>query len=164
MTMLRLILLIGLLSTGAWAQTPNPSTAQGAFDTLKALVGDWRMPTKRGPIQLNFKLVARGSVLVETFVTPSGKTSLTLYHLDNQALIATHYCPQGNQPRLRWTPKASGLHFSFRDATNLKDGASHLHDMVIEHAGATLKKIETYHTAGKPDVSTLTFARVPATR
>jgi hypothetical protein len=46
-------------------------------------------------------------------------------------LLATHYCPQGNQPRLALAGRdTSGLHFVFRDATDLEPAKeSHQHDL-----------------------------------
>ncbi len=60
---------------------------------------------------------------------------MTLYHLDGDSLLATHYCPQGNQPRLKLSPVSTPnqLSFHFLDATNLSDmGDSHQHSLGFE--------------------------------
>ncbi|MFO0449109.1 MAG: hypothetical protein ACK52I_10710, partial [Pseudomonadota bacterium] len=43
----------------------------------------------------------------------------------------THYCPQGNQPRLELAGRdTSGLHFTLRDVTDLEPTSeSHQHDL-----------------------------------
>ena len=57
---------------------------------------------------------------------------MTIYTMDGDALVLTHYCPQGNQPRLRFDRSDSdGRHwFRFVDGTGLQDPAGgHLHVM-----------------------------------
>jgi hypothetical protein len=70
-------------------------------------------------------------VLVESWEARGKPHSLTLYHRDGAALLATHYCPQGNQPRLALAGRdTDGLHFAFRDATDLYPATeSHQHDL-----------------------------------
>lgn len=141
------------------ASPGNAAPAGAAFETLKTLVGNWQMKTRRGPIRLNYRLFASASVLVETFVTPSGNASLTLYHLDGHTLMATHYCPQGNQPRLRWTGQAGDLRFEFLDATGLEAEEAYLRSFTVRVGPKTLTKVETYWADGARDTSTLTFHR-----
>ena len=75
--------------------------AAAAFDQLKTLVGTWRNADRpESPLRIRFCLTAGGSVLVESWEANGKPHSLTLYHRDGPALLATHYCPQGNQPRL----------------------------------------------------------------
>jgi hypothetical protein len=109
-----------------------PAPANAAFDQLKQLVGRWR-PADRadGSLTIHFTLTAGGTVLVESWERASGEPhSLTLYHRDGDTLLATHYCPQGNQPRLALAGRdAQGLHFTFRDATDLDPAESHQHDL-----------------------------------
>ncbi|HEY6066377.1 MAG TPA: hypothetical protein VIY96_09490 [Thermoanaerobaculia bacterium] len=47
---------------------------------------------------------------------------LTVFHLDGDRLLLTHYCVARNQPRLEATeisPDLSTITFTFRDGTNL---------------------------------------------
>ena len=59
-------------------------------------------------------------------------TMLTVYHLDGDRLLLTHYCMEGNQPRMRAQPfhaETGELEFQFLDATNLKGPkAGHMHN------------------------------------
>ena len=67
------------------------------FERLQSLVGAWRGTWSDGrPVGLTYRLSAGGTVLVETWALSPTRESLTLYHMDNGALLATHYCPQGN--------------------------------------------------------------------
>jgi len=57
---------------------------------------------------------------------------LTVYHLDGDRLLLTHYCMAGNQPRMQarsFNPESGELEFQFLDATNLTAaGTGHMHD------------------------------------
>jgi hypothetical protein len=111
---------------------PTPVAAAAAFDQLKSLVGTWRNADRPdSPLRIHFYLTAGGTVLVESWEARGQPHSLTLYHRDGPALLATHYCPQGNQPRLALAGRdANGLHFAFKDATDLDPAKeSHQHDL-----------------------------------
>jgi hypothetical protein len=103
--------LLGLVA--AVAACASPASAQAlrpdqAFQSLKALVGDWQGRTAAGRTFLvSYRLIANDSVLVESWTMSPTRTSMTVYHMDGDALIATHYCPQGNQPRLQYRPEFS---------------------------------------------------------
>ncbi|GAA4023964.1 hypothetical protein GCM10022280_25960 [Sphingomonas swuensis] len=135
-------LLIALQLAGA-VPTPTPEAktavnAEEAFSQLKAMVGEWRpADDPASPLRIRFYLTARGSVLVESWEARGKPHSLTLYHRDGAALIATHYCPQGNQPRLALHGRdKNGLHFALRDITDLDAATeSHQHDLWIDPAG-----------------------------
>ena len=140
--MIFLIALIAsaLITTHASAQpdaaatvaSPEKISAEEAFAQLTRMVGTWRPADKpESPIRIRFYLTARGTVLVESWEARGQPHSLTIYHRDGEALLATHYCPQGNQPRLALAGRdPSGLHFVFRDATDLDPAKeSHQHDL-----------------------------------
>lgn len=98
-----------------------------AFTKLSGLVGNWTGKSGSGrEHKVNYRLTAGGTVLVETWSLSSGRESMTLYHLDGERLLATHYCPQGNQPRLMLMPGDGRLNFAFLDGSNLQvPGKSH---------------------------------------
>ena len=134
-------LIISALVTGqAYAQPDLPAAhaapekvrAEDAFAQLTRMVGTWRPADKpESSLRIRFYLTAGGTVLVESWEAGGKPHSLTLYHRDGQALLATHYCPQGNQPRLALAGREkSGLHFVFRDATDLESATEkHQHDL-----------------------------------
>ena len=112
--------------------SPEAVTADDAFTQLSRMVGIWRPADKpESPLRIHFYLTAGGTVLVESWEARGKPHSLTLYHRDGPALLATHYCPQGNQPRLVLAGRdAGGLHFAFKDATDLDPAKeSHQHDL-----------------------------------
>jgi hypothetical protein len=116
---------------------PAPVAAAVAFDQLKTLVGTWRPAGKPdSPLRIRFYLTAGSTVLVESWEARGKPHSLTLYHRDGPALLATHCCPQGNQPRLALAGQdGGGLHFAFKDATDLHRATeSHQHDLWFDLA------------------------------
>ena len=130
------------------------SPAATAFTQLSTLVGTWRNADQPdSALRIRFTLTAGGTVLVESWERADGKPhSLTLYHRDGPALIATHYCPQGNQPRLALAGRDPlGLHFTFRDATDLDAGESHQHDLWLDLADPNHPvRTEVYSSAKGP--------------
>jgi hypothetical protein len=85
--------------------------------------------------------------------------------MDGEELLATHYCPLGNQPRLQFKrnePETSVLSFTFRDATNLPDPArAHQHSFWIRIlSDASFERSETYVENGEGGSETITYTRV----
>jgi hypothetical protein len=117
----KLILLAGSLALTA-VQGADPVNARTAFAQLQTLVGEWEGKTEAGrSLKVSYRLTANNTVLVETWTLGPQRESLKLYHMDNESLIATHYCPVGNQPRLRFKEGGSTslFVFEFVSATNL---------------------------------------------
>lgn len=128
----------GLVSAGD-AATPDsktPSNATMAFDKLKGLVGQWEGTTDKGKVTTTYELVAGGSALLERVNIPGGGEMPTVYHLDGNRLLLTHYCTAGNQPTLQaetFDPASNELRFRFVKATNLASpNAGHMHDAVFK--------------------------------
>jgi hypothetical protein len=145
-----------------------PLRPYSAFDSLKALVGDWQGRTEGGRTFLvSYRLIANGTALVETWTMSPTRTSMTVYHMDGaDTLMATHYCPQGNQPRLQYRPEISGrrLEFSFRDATSLQNlNGAHQHAFWIEigPGAGVFSRNETYLEDNEAGSETTTFTRIP---
>jgi hypothetical protein len=154
------LLLVGPLAASA-AEPPD------AFGRLKTLVGDWEARTPKGStVRVCYRLVSNDSVLVQSFFTSSGKETLTVFHRDGKRLLATHYCAQGNQPRLKLEdppkdPASPALVFSFLDATDLATASAvHLTRLELRLTGAgRYTEIETYSENGKEEATTLEFER-----
>lgn len=145
----------------------TPLKAGQAFENMKSLVGVWKKERGKSPeFSVSFELIANDTVLVETWLRNDKKHSVTLYHLDNNNLMATHYCPQGNQPRLKLAKNAtySDLRFKFFDATNLASVAnSHQHSLGFEFSDDSneILRRESYISANGEDFSELRLVRSP---
>lgn len=141
---------------------PVVSPAATAFQRLSGLVGTWRNAEQpQSSLRIHFYLTAGGSVLVESWERAEGKPhSLTLYHRDGADLIATHYCPQGNQPRLALATSGKRLAFAFRDASDLNAGEFHLHDLSFNLTDPNkLVRSETYREDEKSEDTVLRLNR-----
>ena len=108
--------------------------AEQAFKQLTSLVGTWKGRFSDGrEHSVNYRLTAGGTVLVETWTLSKVRESMTLYHLDGDTVMATHYCPQGNQPRLVLASNEDKMNFAFRDGSNLNvSGKSHQHSFWLQ--------------------------------
>lgn len=110
--------------------------APSSFEEMATLVGNWKREGQDGSkFHIEFELTASNSVLIERWVSRGKTHSLTLYHRDKADVVATHYCPQGNQPRMRMTTPdgASKIRFDFWDATNLVNPTdNHQHQLSFD--------------------------------
>ncbi len=93
----------GLLAVPAvWAdtQTAVGTDAAAAFARLKGLVGEWEANADVGKARLVYELTGGGSAVVERESAENMPVMMTVYHLDGNRLLLTHYCMAGNQPRM----------------------------------------------------------------
>lgn len=139
-----------ILTCAAGAGAPatadeGPSTSAIHFERIAALAGEWKVQ-ESASLRIVFEPTAGGSVIVERWMRGERMHSMTVYHLDGERLIATHYCPQGNQPRLVASPADDGeTRFTFLDATGLDPDESFQHDLSFRwNADGTVSRAETY--------------------
>jgi hypothetical protein len=110
---------------GSEEARPDSEAAHRIFDRFAKLAGEWRGRSTAGwSDRTMFRVIAAGSVVVETseFEAHPGETMMTMYHLDGDRMMLTHYCVARNQPRLQAVSVDSGVKrviFTFRDGTNL---------------------------------------------
>ena len=152
-----------LLSGVASAQKES-SKGQGAaaFEKLKSLAGEWQGQGPHGMTKFSYQIVAGGSAVLETMMPHDEPSMITLYHLDGDRLMLTHYCSSGNQPRMRAEAAAGeikSLDFTFVDVTNLSPpSAGHMHKLAITFQGrGHFTQVWTWRQEGKdmPTIFTL---------
>jgi len=146
MKSLRIMLSVAVLSLSAMAFAQSDahrhaapsdapkSDAQKSFDQLKALAGTWHASiTTDPPVKemgdgkmgdVSLRVTSRGNALVHE-MGEAGKPEdptkydhpVTMFYLDNDRLILTHYCDAGNRPRMaaRVPPDGKTLEFDFLD-------------------------------------------------
>ena len=143
------------------------SKAEPGFDMLKSLVGEWQGEGPDGsPVQLTYELFSGGSALVEKMEPEGDQSSMvTVYHLDGDNLMMTHYCSAQNQPRMRAEPVKGGVEkidFSFVDATNLSDPSDgHMAGLVVSFLDDDhITQEWTFLAEGKKSPWTFEFERV----
>ena len=160
------IIAIALLATAANAQPDEKRESLAPpqqFELIRSWEGRWQV-AETPALQIVFEATARGSTMVERWETSAGLHSMTVYHMDGDALIATHYCPQGNQPRLESRSASSAeIRFAFRDVTDLDAGESHTHALWFTPAAdGTMRRSEVYRgDDGVQDPSHYTLSRQP---
>lgn len=172
-TSLKAVCLLLLALLPAWSNAAAPErAAANAFERLSTLVGAWEGTFADGRRHsVTYRLTAAGTALVETWTLGSGRESMTVYHRDGEHLLADHYCPQGNAPRLQLAGigAADRLSFEFRDGTNLQvEGKAHQHAFWISMQGANVfMRGETYVENGDTSVDggqdeAVTYTRIAA--
>jgi hypothetical protein len=101
--------------------------ATSGFQKLQSLAGRWEGKDDEGKaVKTEFKLVAGGTAVLETLAASGMEEMLTVYSMDGESILLTHYCPTNNQPRMRAHPQTSQIRqlvFSFQDAGNLPNPA-----------------------------------------
>jgi hypothetical protein len=130
---------MAMLSLASARADEPQSPAVSWLTRLKALEGEWKGTTPGGkPVRLSYKSIAGGTAVMEVFSYgdgPGAKSMYTIYHLDGDHLMLTHYCVSNNQPRMRAelpSKEQDVLRFSFVDATNLNDPkAGHMHRAML---------------------------------
>jgi hypothetical protein len=114
---LGLFLILLSFTTAALAQ----SAAQKSFEQLKALAGTWEGTMGGGSIHVSLRVTSMGNTLMHEMRGPGPDDPITMFHLDGDRLLLTHYCDAGNQPRMLATvsPDGKTIVFNFVEATNL---------------------------------------------
>jgi hypothetical protein len=115
-------LLVGCASTGPKAAGVASASTAADFERIKSLAGTWQAPGPDGSMQVASMIAVSsdGSVVREVMFPGAPHEMTNMYHLDGDAIVVTHYCAAGNQPRMR-CPAAKGdvFVFTFADVTNL---------------------------------------------
>jgi len=147
MKSLRIPLTIVLLSlsTLAFAQ----SDAQKSFDKLKTLAATWQGPVSVDPpmsdmpsgtsVQVSLRVTSRGNALVHEMKDPASTDDptkydhpVTMFYLDSDRLLLTHYCDAGNRPRMTARTSTDGktIEFDFLDVAGSTQ-YGHMHHAVF---------------------------------
>ena len=109
------------------------SAAQKSFEELKALDGTWEGKSLNGqPLEVAYRVTSNGSAIMSEI---KGKEDMiSMFNLDGDRVLLTHYCAVGNQPRMvaGASPDGKTFTFDFVDATNLPTpDAAHMIRMVL---------------------------------
>jgi hypothetical protein len=106
------------LSVSAFAQ----SDAQKSFDKLKTLAGSWDGALSgAGPefdgktMHVTLRVTSTGNALMHEMTGLPGRPDdpITMFYLDGDRLMLTHYCDAGNRPRMTATSSPDGKKFDF---------------------------------------------------
>jgi len=114
--------------------------AASAFEFLKTLAGDWDRASgdhEHGSSSrmVSFKVTAAGSSIVETYNAGQPSEMLSIYHMDGNQLLLTHYCALKNAPIMIFekSDRPGEIKFVFHGGTNFDPKVdAHVHQGVFE--------------------------------
>ena|SRR5271166_200099 len=111
---------------------------QASFHQLASLEGKWVGKGSEGqPIEVSFRMTAGGSALMSEIHGEGHENMITMFHMDADRLIMTHYCGAGNQPRMKVVAAdAKSVSFEFFDGTNIGPGAGHMQHVTFAQTDA----------------------------
>ena len=153
-----------LMATPSAQPAAAPSPAKQGLERLKALEGEWidvdGVFGTRGAVAVTYRVTSGGHSVVETFPVNTPGEMVTVYHLDGQDLLLTHYCSSANQPRMR-SKGLDGhtLTFDFTGGTNIDPASTaHMHAVKIEFVSADeIRSTWQNWRDGKPHKEGATF-------
>ncbi len=112
---------IALVCGLAGCQTSKPGTPHTVaaatpaqkgvlLDQVKTLAGTWELKGEDGKYGpgVVYAVSSAGSSVREIMFPGSPHEMTNVYHMDGPALVMTHYCAEGNQPRLRCSSAKPG--------------------------------------------------------
>ena len=156
-TMIALLLVAASLSA-------DKTKSEEAFDRLATLKGEWRGEQEGVKISLIYTLTANGSALMEEFRPESGAVMITMFTVDGDHLIATHYCSAKNQPQMMTSAitNVEKLAFSLARITGLKspDDWHNTGLTMIQEDNDHLTQEWTYQSKEKSGKRTFRYTRV----
>src|SRR5438046_3474808 len=143
----------------------DKTKSEEAFDRLAALKGKWSGEQEGIKISLIYTLTANGSALMEEFRPESGAIMITMFTVDGDHLIATHYCSAKNQPQMMTsaiTDVQKPLAFSLARITGLKspDDWHNTGLTMIQEDNDHLTQEWTYQSKEKSGKRTFRYTRV----
>ena len=150
-----------VLAAGAAAAAPAPAPARptsAPLERFKTLAGEWVAAedgdmVKKGDLVARYAVTASGTAVVETVFPGSEHEMVTVYHADGPDLVLTHYCMEGNQPRMRARgAQGSRFEFAYDGGTNIDPKRDrHMHSATFDLASADEIRSEWSELAeGKP--------------
>jgi hypothetical protein len=156
---------VGLFVAASTVFAADKTKSEEAFDRLATLKGEWSGEQEGVKVSLIYTLTANGSALMEEFRPEKGAVMITMFTVDGDHLIATHYCSAKNQPQMitsAVTDVQKPLAFSLARVTGLKspDDWHNTGLTVIQEDNDHLTQEWTYESKGKSGKRIFRYTRV----
>ena len=133
---------LAVLVTTAFAVATEQTQMQADFDRLKSLKGMWQgtVDHGEGPMSatVTYEVTAGDSAVVETLFLGTEREMVTVYHMDGDQLVMTHYCMLGNQPMMGAQESAplDTIEFQYIGGTSIKsENDPHMHKATFKFDG-----------------------------
>jgi len=161
----------GLLSAAGAGAADARVDGRAALERLKQLAGEWRGQASAGkdgmPTSVVYAVTAGGSTVTERLFPGTDHEMLTVYHLDGDQLVLTHYCAMANQPRMRLVsatgPDPLELRFDFAGGASLdpaKDAHMHAGRLVLRGTDRVEAEWAVYDKGKQAGANTFALERV----
>jgi hypothetical protein len=143
----------------------DQTKSEAAFNRLASLKGEWIGEAFGVKTTLIYTLTANGSTLMEQCRPAYEHEMITMFTIDGDHLVATHYCSAKNQPQMATsaiTDAKKPLVFSLIQITGLKspDDFHNTGLTVIQDDNDHLIQEWSYQSKGKSGKNTFHFTRV----
>jgi hypothetical protein len=122
-----LICLFGLIGHGtSVAQMSHPtvaspqSDAQKAFEIMKTMAGSWDGSIMGLSTHITIRVTSSGNAILHEATGPGRPDNpITMFYVDGDRLLLTHYCDTGNRPRMvgKISPDGKAVEFDFLDVS-----------------------------------------------
>jgi len=154
----------------AGEDTPKAQAKNAQLEQMKKLAGEWLVVGEDGKpttkIGATYRVTGGGSAVIETIFPGADEEMITMFYLDGNDLVLTHYCMLGNQPRMKADPKSAAgtISFKFDGGSNIDPSKDmHMHDAVFTFVDADhFKTAWTLWANGKAgDTHGFSFVRKP---
>ena len=114
-------------TTPAQNTTAAPSEAKKMFASLKALAGSWQGTIMNIPINVTIRLASSGTAILHEAHTEKGgppNHEITMFYVEGDRLLVTHFCDAGNRARLegKTSPDGKSIEFTFVDVVGSTRG------------------------------------------
>jgi hypothetical protein len=156
---------MALFVVASAAFAADKTKSEEAFDRLASLKGEWNGEMDGVNTTLIYTVTANGSALMEECRPQKGPEMITMFTIDGDHLIATHYCSAKNQPQMATsviTDAQKPLAFSLVRVTGLKspDDFHNTGLTVIQEDNDHLTQEWSYQFKGKIGKNIFHFTRV----
>jgi len=150
------------------AQEMHPATPPSpAFDQLKSLAGEWEGKAHSGApaTKVTYTVVSNGSVVMEHLLPAKESEMITMYSVEGDRIVVTHYCAMGNQPTMQTDPLKGAIgkyDFKFVRLGGAKSpDEPHMATLTLtildnDH----ISQVWTFDDHGKSMTDTFTYTRV----
>ena len=113
--------------TTSQPNSTSTSDAQKVFDKMKTLEGSWQGTIMNIPINVTIRLASSGTAILHEATTDGGRPpnhEITMFYVEGDRLLATHYCDGGNRARFegKMSPDGKSSEFNFVDVTGSTRG------------------------------------------
>ena len=130
--------------------------AKKAFEKLKTLTGSWQGKVMDISINFTIRAASSGTAILHEGNTDGGgppNHEITMFYVDGDRLLATHYCDGGNRARLegKMSPDGKTVEFSFLDvAGSTRGGLVKRMAFILNDANKHVIEVTFIMPDGKP--------------